>query len=98
MRPFLTKEISAQDFNYWLNEGLKIAPQLEYNQFIRDFFADPNNQEKNVKMRLMPGTILRNFLRATNTRLVISPFKFFYEILFDFQQDEMIVCLRNAPQ
>lgn len=25
----------------------KIAPQFEYNQFIRDFFADPKNQEKN---------------------------------------------------
>ncbi|MCR6108976.1 cytoplasmic protein [Bacillus sp. A301a_S52] len=25
----------------------KIAPQFEYNQFIRDFFADPNNQGKN---------------------------------------------------
>lgn len=24
----------------------KIAPQFEYNQFIRDFFADPKNKEK----------------------------------------------------
>ena len=24
----------------------KIAPQFEYNQFIRDFFADPKNQGK----------------------------------------------------
>lgn len=24
-----------------------IAPQFEYNQFIRDFFADVNNKEKN---------------------------------------------------
>ena len=24
----------------------KIAPQFEYNQFIRDFFADPENQGK----------------------------------------------------
>ncbi|QGH33889.1 cytoplasmic protein [Gracilibacillus salitolerans] len=27
----------------------KIAPQFEYNQFIRDFFADPNNQGKSRK-------------------------------------------------
>lgn len=25
----------------------KIAPQFEYNQFIRDYFADPSNQGKN---------------------------------------------------
>ncbi|MER0467799.1 DUF6434 domain-containing protein [Bacillus cabrialesii subsp. cabrialesii] len=25
----------------------KISPQFEYNQFIRDFFSDPNNTEKN---------------------------------------------------
>lgn len=25
----------------------EIAPQFEYNQFIRDYFADPNNQGKN---------------------------------------------------
>lgn len=27
----------------------KIAPQFEYNQFIRDFFADPNNKGKSRK-------------------------------------------------
>jgi len=27
----------------------KIAPQLEYNQFIRDYYADPNNQGKSRK-------------------------------------------------
>ncbi|MCM2676618.1 DUF6434 domain-containing protein [Alkalicoccobacillus plakortidis] len=27
----------------------KIAPQFEYNQFIRDFFADPNNKGKGRK-------------------------------------------------
>lgn len=24
----------------------QIAPQFEYNQFIRDYFADPNNRDK----------------------------------------------------
>lgn len=27
----------------------KISPQFEYNQFIRDYFADPNNQGKKHK-------------------------------------------------
>ncbi len=42
----------------------KIAPQFEYNQFTRDFFADPNNQGKSReeaivtwnKIKKLPGT------------------------------------------
>ena len=41
--------------NAWFDEELRkkdpsytkdIAPQFEYNQFTRDYFADPNNQDK----------------------------------------------------
>ncbi|GAB3058068.1 DUF6434 domain-containing protein [Virgibacillus ainsalahensis] len=42
----------------------RIAPQFEYNQFIRDFFADPKNQEKSRydaieswnKIKKLPGS------------------------------------------
>ncbi|MFD2629517.1 DUF6434 domain-containing protein [Oceanobacillus kapialis] len=42
----------------------KIAPQFEYNQFIRDFFADSNNQGKSReeaivewnKIKVLPGS------------------------------------------
>ena len=30
----------------------KIAPQFEYNQFIRDYFADPSNQGKNREVAI----------------------------------------------
>ncbi|SOC27641.1 hypothetical protein SAMN05880501_1264 [Ureibacillus xyleni] len=30
----------------------EIAPQFEYNQFIRDFFADPKNKEKSRKQAI----------------------------------------------
>lgn len=41
-----------------------IAPQFEYNKFIRDFFADPNNQGKSReeaieawnKIKKLPGS------------------------------------------
>ncbi len=50
----------------------EIAPQFEYNQFIRDFFADPKNQGKNrqeaieawKKIKKLPGSnkyIPKNF-------------------------------------
>ena len=42
----------------------KIAPQFEYNQFTRDFFADPKNQGKSRseaidawnKIKKLPGS------------------------------------------
>ena len=49
-----------------------IAPQFEYNQFIRDFFADPKNQGKSRdeaieawnKIKKLPG---RNQYESSNT-------------------------------
>lgn len=44
----------------------KIAPQFEYNQFIRDFLLIRIIKEKAVKKRLKPGIKLRDFLEATS--------------------------------
>ncbi len=34
----------------------EIAPQFEYNQFIRDFFTDPKNQGKRNEIKKLPGS------------------------------------------
>jgi hypothetical protein len=37
-----------------------IAPQFEYNQFIRDYFADPENQEKSRKEAIAAWHKIKN--------------------------------------
>ncbi|MBM7715397.1 hypothetical protein JOC94_002384 [Bacillus thermophilus] len=38
-----------------------IAPQFEYNQFIRDFFADPKNKGKSRKEAIAAWNVIKQF-------------------------------------
>ena len=46
----------------------QIGPQFEYNQFIRDYFADPKNKDKNRDGATKAWNIIKYYREATNIK------------------------------